>query len=346
MGIKGLSQVFKPTRVVKLKDLSNKTVAIDAMTEIYSAVLGTKSISTLTDKHGNNTNYISVILYNIINFHKANIKQIWIFDNNKTGHNPEKLEEQRIRNEKRLVAKVKLDILNQVDIFSDDEDDKKTDGKTDGKKNDVKASANKASADVKASLEKQSFRLTADILANVLFMLNCFNISYLFAPEGFEAEQVASYLSATGQVDGVYSKDVDPIVFGAKVLWRKETRIKKGNKEKQILEYTQESIFKQIDSKTPFKDLRKICVILGGDYAQKTKGIGPKTVLSKYKQVELSKEQKAAIIAYKKTPQDDLETYNFDKTPFANCKSKELMEWLINEKSFNEERMEKLFAKI
>jgi hypothetical protein len=332
MGIKGLSETFKYNRVVKLKDLANKTVAIDAMTEIYSASLGTKSISTLTDKHGNNTNYINVLLYTIINFHKANIKQIWIFDNNKTGHNPEKLEEQRKRSEKRQAAKAKLDNFDKLkELFSDDD-------------NDNNDNVNDKTA-IKASLEKQTFHLTDEILSNVLFMLNSFNISYLFAPEGFEAEQIASYLSATDQVDGVYSRDVDPIVFGAKILWRKESRIKKGNKEKRILEYTQESIFKQIGTKTPFKDLRKICVILGGDYAKKTKGIGPKTVLKKYKEIALTKEQKQAIIAYKKTPQEDMETYNFDKIAFNNCNYDGIKHWLIHEKSFNMERIDKLFNK-
>ena len=121
---------------------------------------------------------------------------------------------------------------------------------------------------------------------------------------------------------------------------------KSGKMDKRIVEYTQKDIFKQIGGKTPFKDLRKICAILGDDFGEKTKGIGPGTVMKKYKVTELTDKQKNSILFYKKIPQSNIITYNIKKKPFVKCNSDVLKKWLIEEKSFNADRMEKLFASI
>ena len=47
MGIKGFSKTFEPTPI-KLKDLKDCNLAIDASILLYKAALGAKSINTLT----------------------------------------------------------------------------------------------------------------------------------------------------------------------------------------------------------------------------------------------------------------------------------------------------------
>ena len=60
MGIKNFSKTFNPTRIIKNKDLKNMTLAIDAMTELYRASLGAKTVDLLTDDEGNPTLFISM----------------------------------------------------------------------------------------------------------------------------------------------------------------------------------------------------------------------------------------------------------------------------------------------
>lgn len=114
MGIKDFSKTFEAVRVVKWKDLKNKTVAIDAMTEIYRAALGAQSTHTLTDRDGNPTIHLSVLLANIVEMQSNGIKQIWVFDHdaeadaNASFHNPNKINElekddnEKIRQKKNL----------------------------------------------------------------------------------------------------------------------------------------------------------------------------------------------------------------------------------------------------
>ena len=80
MGIKDFSGTFKHTRTITWRDFKGKTVAIDAMTELYRASLGAKSVKLLTDREGNPTLHLTVILANIIAAQAAGVKLLWCFD--------------------------------------------------------------------------------------------------------------------------------------------------------------------------------------------------------------------------------------------------------------------------
>jgi hypothetical protein len=194
-------------------------------------------------------------------------------------------------------------------------------------------------------LEKQAFTITKFMIDDIKLILDCLNIHYIVSPKGYEAEQIASYLSATDQCDGVYSGDTDPIAFGAKIHYRKHPKTKK------ILQYTRDDILLQIKKNSSVKKpnlniIRKIAVILGCDFAAKTPRIGEKTVLKKLNEIELTTQQIEAIEQFKKIPTDDIEVSNYDKTPFIDCNYKFLLNWLVNEKSFAKRRIENMFEKI
>jgi 5'-3' exonuclease len=129
MGIQFFSKVFRPYNTIKLKELSGRTIAIDAMTEIYRAVLGSKSVGMLTDKNGNNTMHINVIMANIIEMQKLGIKTIWVFDHvnsteEKQHHNPDKANELLKRRQRKDDAKEQLKELQLKDQLNKNTKDK------------------------------------------------------------------------------------------------------------------------------------------------------------------------------------------------------------------------------
>lgn len=79
MGVKQFYQLFDGVEV-SMHELNGKTIAVDAMTEIYRATVGMPKLNTLTDSAGHSTNHINTILTIILKFLKNNIKLIYVFD--------------------------------------------------------------------------------------------------------------------------------------------------------------------------------------------------------------------------------------------------------------------------
>ena len=91
MGIKDFSKTFNPNKIIMFKDIKNTRIAFDIMSELWRAALGTKNIKTLTDKYGNSTVHISVMLANIIQLAKNKVEIIGCFDYNKKADETDKL---------------------------------------------------------------------------------------------------------------------------------------------------------------------------------------------------------------------------------------------------------------
>jgi hypothetical protein len=370
MGIKNFSKAFNAVRVVKPKDYAGRTLAIDAMTEIYRAALGAKSITTLTDSSGKPTLHISVILSNVLEFHRNNVGQIWIFDHNQNPnddfHNPAKLGELLKRKKRKDVAasemKTLKDFQQQAPMFSDDEEDEEKESANQKDKSaeleeledaeldeliaDAKAPSSSNVSDRISSLEKRTFSANTEMINDVKLILTCLGIRYMEAPAGFEGEELASYLTKVGMTDAVYSGDTDPIAYGATILLRRNPR------DKKIYEYTQEDILKQIAENSQVEepdlsDIRKVAIALGTDLSEKTPGIGPKTVLKKLHTLKLTKKQKEVIKEFEKVPDEtSLVVHNDGQTPLGpECRKDELITWLVDEKAFNRTRLLAQFDK-
>lgn len=404
--------------------MTGMTIAIDAMTEIYRAALGAKSIGTLTDPSGKPTIHINVILANVLEFQRQGVNQIWVFDHNqdpnKDFHNPLKLNELAKRQKRKTTALDKIQSLKDLQtsdpLFSDDEDEDEV-----NESKDVDASAQsiepaestqptqpvenklvppeeppaideivftpaevtkmksmsakdkmkfrlakhvKLTEDyeeaVKAyneefykikpqdkinALEKQSFSATKDMINDVKLILNCLNIKWIEAPAGFEGEAIASWLNATSIADAVFSGDTDPIAYGATTLFRRNPR------DKKIYEYTLEAILKQMNEETAIEDpdvddFRRAAIALGTDVAEKTPGVGEKTILKKLHTIELTESQEKAMEEFKKVPDESsVVINNNDKQPFVDCFKDQLIEWLVVERGFNKSRITASFDK-
>lgn len=348
MGIKTFSKAFNASRVIKWKDYAGKTVAIDAMTEIYRAALGANTVNKLTDANNNPTMHIKVLLSVILEIHRNGVNQIWVFDHNQNPnedfHNPAKLGELLKRKKKREEAVTEMKTLKDFQqmaenpIFSDDEEETSHDESKETQSKETETRIN--------ALEKRAFSATTEMINDIKLILNCLNIRYLEAPAGCEGEQTASHLTNIGKADAVYSGDTDPIAYGATVLLRRNP------KDKKIYEYPLIDIIKQIDEHSSIEnptidDVRKAAVALGTDLAEKSPGIGAKTVLKKLHTIKLTKKQKDAINEFAaECDESKLVIYNMDKEPFADdCMKTELIDWLVNVKAFNRTKTEASFEK-
>lgn len=408
MGIKNFSKTFKSVRTVKFKDLRGQTLAIDAMTELYRAALGAKTISTLTDANGNPTMHINVILSIIIDLHRNGVNQIWVFDYNQDPtvdfHNPMKIAELAKRKKRKDLAieqiKSLADVKDNNPLFSDSEDEQNLEetSKADSgldlsietkntlpimrpviltldeekhvetlsyrqkaqfmlkKTNEAKKIYEQELSDYNfqknkkakiASLEKQTFSVSKEMINDVKFVLTCLGIKFIEAPKGFEGEAIASYLTQIEQADAVFSGDTDPIAYGAKCLLRRNPR------DKLIYEYTQEDVLRQIAeaneefSNPTLLDLHVVAMALGTDACEKTPGIGPATVLKKLHTIELTPKQISAMKEFTKIPDlSEITTYNADLKAFVQCQSDTLIEWLVTEKSFNRTRIKTQLDKV
>lgn len=102
MGVHAFFRVFDCGRRVTLSEFKGRTIAIDAMIEIYRACLCARGIDELTDRDGNITTHIVIAMNMITQWYKAGARQIWVFDS-KTPP-PEKLIELAKRAQQRRRA--------------------------------------------------------------------------------------------------------------------------------------------------------------------------------------------------------------------------------------------------
>jgi 5'-3' exonuclease len=331
MGIKDFSKVFQYQNEIKYKDLKNKTVAVDAMYQLHRTAHPFKTISTavLTAPDGTSTNHINGLLALIFNLKKANAKQIWIFDNPGENHNSLKIIENERRRSCKQVAQKKLELLDEPKLFSDDDSEiTPTDTIS------LKLIANK--------YQRASFSLETYMIIDLKYILDCFNISWIEAPIGYEAEQLAAYITINElngvKADAVLTPDPDCLLFGAKCMIK--------NDKQKLYKYELSTLLK--DANINQNDLVKIGIILGCDFAEKTSGIGPKSVIKKFNNVELTDKQKSAYEYFKKpicpNSLKQLKWNSFDNIPFTNQeKINELFEWIIQIKGFNRSRTETRF---
>lgn len=367
MGVKDFTKLFESSGEFKYPDFKNKNVAIDASVEIYRAALGMKKIETLTDAYGKPTGHINVILLNILKLKANNANQYWIFDYNSSkdedkNHNPLKQLELQKRKVKRDTAKEKIKEL-QKDLKSlEIKEDKKAKGKSkedelftdesDVEEVEKEESKPKLSKETcQASIDKQekaAFTIKSFHFEDVKFMLDMLDIPYLDCPAGFDAEQIAAFATKTNifdkKMDFVFTPDADALVFGATKL------IKRDIRKKKLFKYDLNEIL--TENELSQDDFIKVCLMLGTDFAPKSPKIGPKTVLKKYKDTELSEDQLKAmncnfkrVLTAQELDEVRKSVQNTNGSFTDPEKYTKLLDWLELVKNFNRERIEKQFKK-
>jgi len=358
MGVKGFSKAFKPEKIdVRYKDLADKVLAIDAFNEIYRAKAGMANINALTDRNGNPTNHLNVILGVVCQLAKVGAHQIWVFDSptrkGTVHHNPKKIMETLKRREKKKKIEEEYKKVNkqiekltfkatptfnpklikklqqeEKDEFSEapPTEKKTTDGKT-KTLNSLESLRNR-----KYQLERQKCELSERTINESKLLLNFLGCTWVEAPETFEAEHMAAQMARDGIVDGVISTDYDTLLFGSPCMYKRYKE--KGSSICRFQKWTMSAIG------ISRKKLIKASVILGVDFAKKTPRIGPKTVLKKMDSVKLTTEQmEASTVFESECPLKD----EYDITFPMNDKKKlnDFIDWMVIEKNYSRSRLEK-----
>ncbi|KAF7223441.1 probable flap endonuclease 1 homolog isoform X2 [Nothobranchius furzeri] len=89
-----------------------------------------------------------------------------------------------------------------------------------------------------------------------------------------DAEAMCARLVANGVVDAVASEDMDTLPFGAKVLIRQLN----AKRNSAVVEYSLAKLLEELHISQ--KELVDLCILLGCDYCDKLRGLGPKRALT------------------------------------------------------------------
>jgi hypothetical protein len=355
MGVKNFTKVFPllEKNRVEFQDYKNKTIVIDVMIELYRSMLGISNRQTLTDKKGNPTIHISVILCLILELYKAEVGQIWCFDNCIESNDDKKDELTYRKNQRNKAEKEYLRISESVDD-GDDSDIEFLQAKT----------TNKSKKENKLdSLRKRTFVVETWMIDDIKFILDCFKITWIEAPTSYESEHLAACLTINNIADAVLTTDVDALLFGAKEIIKRDTRRSQKKGTKKYYKYTLKTLLKE--NKLSQSDLIKVGICLGNDFIKKgMPGIGPKTVLKKYKIVDsyLSNKKKGDGSDIKKQRRIEvMRSFNqfTRKCPMCTFKTNEfdvsidiespgmirLLNWLGKEKNYNIQHRQKIIEK-
>lgn len=252
MGIKGLAKLLSDEapdciREVPLSSLHGRKIAVDASMAIYQFLIAVRSggpnaaAMMLTNADGETTSHIQGIFNRTIRFITEGIRPVYVFD----GKPPQfKSGELLKRREKRIKAEEALKAATETgDIEEQDKQSKRL----------VRAGT-KENEDCKRLLELMG-------------------IPVINAP--CEAEAQAAALARSGKVYATATEDMDALTFRTPVQVRKMTFANASKSDIQQINYDKAILGLGINH-DQFVDL---CILLGCDYCETIRGIGPKTAL-------------------------------------------------------------------
>jgi len=247
MGILGLSKLIADVapHAIKENEIKNyfgRKVAIDASMSLYQFLIAVRSEGNqLTNAEGETTSHLMGTFYRTIRMVANGIKPVYVFDGKPPKMKSGELEK---RTEKRADAEKALEKAKEV---GDAEE-----------------------------VDKQSRRLVKVGKSHVedcKKLLGLMGMPYVHAP--CEAEAQCAELVKSGKVYAVGTEDMDALTFGSTVLLRHLTMSEA--RKMPIKEFYYDKILEGFEmDRDQFIDL---CIMLGCDYCEKIRGIGPKNAI-------------------------------------------------------------------
>jgi flap endonuclease-1 len=317
-----------PKTVIKLEDLSGKTVAIDAYNALYQflAIIRQPDGTPLKDNTGKVTSHLSGLLYRTSNLVELGIKPIYVFD----GKPPElKTEEIQRRRQVKVEAQVHYE---------------KAVARGDMAKARMFA---QATTSMKTYMKEDAHRL-----------LDLMGLPWVQAPS--EGEAQAAHMTKRGDADYCASQDYDSLLFGAPTLLRNVTvsgRRKLPSKNVYIDVVPEVFVLDKIlkECEITYEQLIDVGILIGTDFnPDGIKGLGPKTALKliqKHGTLENAlphikgaefphpPEQIREIFLHPKVTSDYMITW---KEPNMDG----IVDFLVREKDFSENRVRKAVEKM
>ncbi|MEM3841265.1 MAG: flap endonuclease-1 [Candidatus Micrarchaeaceae archaeon] len=322
-------------RKIPLDYLSGKAVAIDAYNMIYQflSIIRQPDGKPLQDANGNITSNLSGLFYRTIDMMEKGIKPAYVFDGI-----PSVLKQKTITSRMRRRELAYGEWKKAVE------------------EGDMERARSSAMA---------STRITKEIVEDSKKLLGLMGVPYIEAPS--EGEAQASFMCASGIVYAAASQDYDTLLFGSKRVVRNLSfsgRRKLPMKnvyvqvEPELMELEQTLSSNSITR----EQLIFVGIMLGTDFNDGIKGIGPKTALKIARQIK-SPEELAQYIKEKYSAEFELdirEVFDLFMNPeVKNISAEELesafrkkvdapgiVSFMCDERGFDRARIEKQVSRL
>lgn len=253
MGIKGLTALLSEHAPACIKEHDIKTlfgrkVAIDASMSIYQFLIAVRQRDgeMLTSDAGETTSHLMGFFYRTIRIVENGIKPAYVFD----GKPPE----------------LKKGVLSKRFERREEAKEEGEEAKEIGTAEDIDR------------FSKRTVKVTSQHNEECRKLLTLMGIPVVVAPS--EAEAQCAELARGGKVYAAGSEDMDTLTFNAPILYRHLTFSEA--KKQPISEINLQFALKGLEmDMSQFIDL---CILLGCDYLEPIKGIGPKSALKLIKE--------------------------------------------------------------
>lgn len=324
MGIKGLSQLLADhapgcMKENEIKNYFGRKVAVDASMCIYQFLIAVRQDgSQLTNEDGETTSHLMGMFYRTIRMVENGIKPVYVFDGKPPEMKSGELEKRKERRDEAQKA------LEKAEEAGDAENIEK--------------------------FNRRLVKVTKQHNEECKELLKLMGIPYVDAP--CEAEAQCAALVKAGKVWATGTEDMDSLTFGSDVVLRHLTFSEA--RKMPIKEYHYDRILQGLElSNDEFIDL---CILLGCDYCESIRGIGPKRAIDLIKQyksideimknIDLKKYTIPENWMYKEARElfknPEVATAEEVELKWSEPKEEELIDYMVNKKGFNEDRIRRI----
>ncbi|ODV86761.1 hypothetical protein CANARDRAFT_195814 [[Candida] arabinofermentans NRRL YB-2248] len=253
MGIKGLNALVsenapKAIRSSEMKSFFGRKVAIDASMCLYQFLIAVRQQNgdLLTNENGDTTSHLMGFFYRTIRMVNNGIKPCYVFDGKPPVLKGGELEKRLKRREE---AEEKAKEMKETGTIEELQ-----------------------------KFERRTVRVTRQQNEEAKKLLKLMGIPYVEAP--CEAEAQCAELASKGKVYAAASEDMDTLCYKPPYLLRNLTAAEA--RKLDVSEYSSQAVLDglEMDLNT-FVDM---CILLGCDYCETIKGIGPITAMKLIKE--------------------------------------------------------------
>ncbi|HHO57365.1 MAG TPA: flap endonuclease-1 [Thermoplasmatales archaeon] len=323
MGV-NLKPVVK-ARQITLHDLAGKIIAIDAYNALHQflSIIRQRDGTPLKDGMGRVTSHLSGIFYRTANMVEQNIRPVYVFDGKP---HPLKMKTLQKRKDIKVEAEKEWKIALE--------------------KGDMETAFKKA---------QQTSRVDEEKVKEAKRLLDALGIPYVDARR--EGEEQAAYMNRKGDVNAVSSQDFDALLFGAPLLVRNVAitgRRKMPNRQVWVDVYPEEiSLDATLEENGITREqLVDMAIMIGTDFNEGIKGIGPKKALNLIKKYgSLEKIIEAGEVDMDADYREVREIFLYPEVneeydiEWREADMEEVIKILCDEHQFSRERVEKAMDK-
>ncbi|KAF9114700.1 Elongation of fatty acids protein 2 [Mortierella sp. AM989] len=324
MGIKGLSKVIgdnakEATKEDDIKNYFGRKVAIDASMSIYQFMIAVRQQDgqLLQNESGETTSHLMGMFYRTLRMVDNGIKPVYVFDGKPPTLKSGELAKRTQKRKEATASKEEADEIGDQEAID--------------------------------KFNRRTVKVTPEHNAECKKLLKLLGIPYVEAP--CEAEAQCAALAKAGKVYAAGSEDMDTLTFGSPILLRHLTF-----SDAKKMPISEISLKKTLDGLNfTMEQFIDLCILLGCDYCDSIKNIGPTraiALIKEHKNIETVLEN----IDSERYPIPEHWPYKDARELFLNPVVTDpstieikwespdvegLVEFLVRDKGFSEERVRK-----